>query len=170
MSALRQKQSIRSIETVKVDTARRNWSISIAFSRWREDRWMHDPPKSPTSAWLWRFFPRIPKKLRLEATFSAFSTLVRRRRSANRRSDSLRFGFEFQSDRSTRLARPMASNPAPIPLITRCRSVALMGEMPASLSQPFSVPIQTPTEFPKSTSIMALRCGSTYSTHCLFAT
>ena len=45
------------------------------------------------------FFPRIPKKLRLEATFSAFSPLVRRRRSANRLSDSLGFGFEFQLDR-----------------------------------------------------------------------
>src|SRR4030088_3513737 len=53
-AALRQKQWIRSIETVKADTARKNWSISIAFSRWREDRWMHDPPKSPTSATLYR--------------------------------------------------------------------------------------------------------------------
>jgi hypothetical protein len=61
-AALRQKQSIRSIETVKADTARKNWSISIAFSRWREDRWMHDPPKSPTSAWLWRFFSKDTQK------------------------------------------------------------------------------------------------------------
>jgi hypothetical protein len=61
-AALRQKQSIRSIETVKADTARKNWSISIAFSRWREDRWMHDPPKSPTSALaLEIFFQGYPK-------------------------------------------------------------------------------------------------------------
>jgi hypothetical protein len=99
MADLRQKQSIRSIETVKADTARKNWSISIAFSRWREDRWMHDPPNRQQALGFGDFFPRMPKKLRLEATFSAFSTLVRRRRSANRLSDSLRFGFEFQLDR-----------------------------------------------------------------------
>jgi hypothetical protein len=66
---LRQKQSIRSIETVKADTARKNSSISIAFSRWREDQ---------QALGFGDFFPRIPKKPRLEATFSAFSTLVRR--------------------------------------------------------------------------------------------
>jgi hypothetical protein len=62
MSALRQKQSIKSIETVKADTARKNWSISIAFSRWREDRWMHDPAKSTNKRLASEIFSKDTQK------------------------------------------------------------------------------------------------------------
>jgi hypothetical protein len=86
--------------SVKADTARKNWSISIAFSPWREERRMHHPPKSPTSAWLWRFFSKDTQRTTAGSyVFGVLNSGPPETFRKPRLSGSLGFGFEFQLDR-----------------------------------------------------------------------